>query len=409
MNLFASIMESLRSLRANKMRSGLTMLGIFIGIGAVIAMSSVGFGVQNSMTSEFADLGADKLEIFSGGMSPSVRNQKPLTLTDVTAIRAVDNVVAVSSTLSLQGATVSREDVSSNVSLTGIDSSYLETESLTIASGRAFNAKENQNGAFVVIIGSDIKSRFFGDSETSAIGQSLRINNTPFTVVGVLKESGSGMGGGSNRAMFVPMETMETRLNPTQRGTRDLITVKVNTAAVSIIEAEKVITEALRKSHGIESGAADDFSVMNIGSFLETFNQVFTVFVVFLSAVSGISLLVGGIGIMNIMLVTVTERTKEIGLRKAVGANSGNIRTQFLIESAVLSLVGGILGIGFGIALSILIGVVATSMGYPITPVIDPKIVLGACGFSILIGIFFGVYPAGRAAALEPVIALRTE
>ena len=148
---------------------------------------------------------------------------------------------------------------------------------------------------------------------------------------------------------------------------------------------------------------------MNIGTYLETFNQVFTVFVLFMSAVSGISLVVGGIGIMNIMLVTVTERTKEIGLRKAIGANSGNIRMQFLIESAVLSLVGGILGILFGIALAYLIGFIASSMGYPIDPVINPMMILSACGFSIMIGIFFGVYPAGRAAALQPVIALRTE
>lgn len=409
MNLFASIMESLRSLRANKMRSLLTMLGIFIGIGAVIAMSSVGFGVQNSMTSEFAGLGADKLQIYSGGMGRSSRNQKSLTPADVTAIRAVPNVDAVSSTLDFQSATVTREDVSSSTSITGIDEDYLKTQSTTLASGRAFNAKENENGAFVVIIGSDIKSRFFGDSGTNAIGQSIRINNTPYTIVGVLKDSGSGMGGGSNRSILIPMTTMETRLNPSQRGTRSLITVKVNTAALSITDAENVITEVLRTSHGIETGGSDDFSIMNIGSYLETFNQVFTVFIIFLSSVSGISLIVGGIGIMNIMLVTVTERTKEIGLRKAIGANSGNIRTQFLIESAVLSLVGGILGIGFGTALSYLIGFIASSMGYPITPVIDPKMVLGACGFSILIGVFFGVYPAGRAAALEPVIALRTE
>lgn len=406
MNLFASIIESLRSLRANKMRSGLTMLGIFIGIGAVIAMSSVGFGVQNSMTSEFADIGADKLQIYSGGMGPSVRNKKALNPADITAIREIDHIVAVSSTLNLQSATVSREDVSSNVSVTGIDEGYFATESRTIVSGRAFIQKERENAGFVAIIGSDINSRYFGDSKTGAIGQSIRINNTPYTVVGVLKESS---GSRSNRAVLIPMSTMETRLNPSQRGKRDLISVKVNTAAISITAAEKLVKEALRKSHGIEPGEADDFSVMNIGSYLETFKQVFTVFVIFLSSVSGISLVVGGIGIMNIMLVTVTERTKEIGLRKALGANSGNIRIQFLIESAVLSLVGGILGIGFGIALAFLISVVATSMGYPITPVVDPKIVLGACGFSILIGVFFGVYPAGRAAALEPVIALRTE
>lgn len=406
MNLFASIIESLRSLRANKLRSGLTMLGIFIGIGAVIAMSSVGFGVQNSMTSEFADIGADKLQIYSGGMGQPVRNKKALTPADIAAIREIDHIVAVSSTLNLQSATVSREDVSSNVSVTGIDEEYFATESRTITSGRAFIQKERENAGFVAIIGSDINSRYFGDSETGAIGQSIRINNTPYTVVGVLKESS---GSRSNRAVLIPMSTMETRLNPSQRGKRDLISVKVNTAAISITAAEKLVKEALRKSHGIEPGEADDFSVMNIGSYLETFKQVFTVFVIFLSAVSGISLVVGGIGIMNIMLVTVTERTKEIGLRKALGANSGNIRIQFLIESAVLSLVGGILGIGFGIALAFLISFVATSMGYPITPVVDPKIVLGACGFSILIGVFFGVYPAGRAAALEPVIALRTE
>ena len=230
-----------------------------------------------------------------------------------------------------------------------------------------------------------------------------------YTVVGVLNPKNSGMGGSLNRAVLVPMGTMENRLLPAQRGKRQTIGVKVRTNLISITAAEKEIKDVLREQHGIEANGADDFSIMNIGTYLETFNQVFTVFVLFMSAVSGISLVVGGIGIMNIMLVTVTERTKEIGLRKAIGANSGNIRMQFLIESAVLSLVGGILGILFGIALAYLIGFIASSMGYPIDPVINPMMILSACGFSIMIGIFFGVYPAGRAAALQPVIALRTE
>lgn len=409
MNLLASIRESLRSLRANRMRSGLTMLGIFIGIGAVIAMSSVGFGVQKSMTSEFEALGSDKLEIFSGSVTQNVRNQKQLSASDVEAIRKVPFVAAVSSTLQLGNATVSREDISSASPVTGVDAGYFETQGASFAAGRGFSEKESDSGAFVAVIGSDIRKRFFSDETEAAIGRSIRINNQVYTVVGVLNPKNSGMGGSLNRAVLVPMGTMENRLLPAQRGKRQTIGVKVRTNLISITAAEKEIKDVLRKQHEIEANGADDFSIMNIGTYLETFNQVFTVFVLFMSAVSGISLVVGGIGIMNIMLVTVTERTKEIGLRKAIGANSGNIRMQFLIESAVLSLVGGILGILFGIALAYLIGFIASSMGYPIDPVINPMMILSACGFSIMIGIFFGVYPAGRAAALQPVIALRTE
>lgn len=410
MNLLASIRESLRSLRANRMRSGLTMLGIFIGIGAVIAMSSVGFGVQKSMTSEFESVGSDKLQIFPGSPSPNARNQKPLTTSDVEALRRLPFVSAVSSTLQLGNATVSLEDISSVTSVFGIDSGYLETQGASLAAGRGFSENESANGAFAAVIGSDIRKRFFSDETQPAIGRSIRINNQSYIVVGVLNpKSGGGMGGSLNRTVLVPMRTMENRLLPTQRGKRQSIEVKVRTDMISITVAEQKIKEVLREQHGIEANGSDDFMVMNIGSYLETFNQIFTVFVLFMSAVSGISLVVGGIGIMNIMLVTVTERTKEIGLRKAIGANSGNIRVQFLIESAVLSLIGGVLGILFGIALSFLIGFISSSMGYSISPVINPMMILGACGFSILIGIFFGVYPAGRAAALQPVIALRTE
>lgn len=408
MNLFASIREALRSLRANKMRSVLTMLGIFIGISAVVAMYSIGVGVKNNLASEFEAFGTDRLQIFSGGMNPDARNEKPLTKADAAAIAALPFVNTVSSADSVSNVTVSRNDISGSIRLTGIDAGYLTTQGLTIEAGRDFIERERQNGSFVAILGLDNRKKFFGETTESVIGKTIRIDNRAYTVVGVLADK-SGGGSNVNKDILIPIETLETRLNPSRRGMRERIDVKINTNQIQLTAAEPQIREILRAQHSLSEGAADDFYISNIGSFLENFNAVFGVFIFFLSSVSGISLVVGGIGIMNIMLVTVTERTKEIGLRKAIGANNGNIRTQFLIESGVLSLVGGMIGILFGIGISYLVGFVASMMGYTIIPEISPVMILGACAFSILIGVFFGVYPAGRAAALQPVIALRTE
>lgn len=408
MNLLASVKEALRSLRANKMRSVLTMLGIFIGISAVVAMYSIGIGVRNNLTAEFESFGSDRLQIYSGGMDPDARNVKPLTPSDVAAIAELPFVTAVSSARSVSNVTISRNDVSGSVRVIGIDAGYLRTQNLTIRTGRDFIERERQNGSLVAILGLDNQKKFFGDTEESVIGETIRIDNQSYTVVGVLAEK-SGDGASVNKEILIPIETVDNRLNPSGRGTREQIDVRINTAVMPLTGAEPQIETILRANHNLPDGAPNDFYLSNIGSFLEMFNTVFGSFIFFLSSVSGISLVVGGIGIMNIMLVTVTERTKEIGLRKAIGANNGNIRTQFLIESGVLSLVGGMIGIVFGIALSYLVGFAASIMNFKVVPVIDPLMILGACAFSIMIGVFFGVYPAGRAAALEPVIALRTE
>ncbi len=408
MNLFASIKEALRSLRANKMRSILTMLGIFIGISAVVAMYSIGTGVKNNLASEFEAFGSDRLLIYAGGMNPEARNEKPLKPSDAAAIAELPFVTAVSSARSVSNVAISRNETSGSVRVIGVDADYLRTQNLTIQAGRDFIDRERQNGSFVAILGIENRKKFFGDRDESVIGETIRIDNQSFTVVGVLADK-SGGDSSVNKEILVPGETVDNRLSPYGRGTRDQIDVKVNTDMVSLTAAEPQIKSILRANHDLPDSAPDDFYISNIGSFLETFNAVFGIFIFFLSSVSGISLVVGGIGIMNIMLVTVTERTKEIGLRKAVGANNGNIRTQFLIESGVLSLVGGMIGIVFGIGLSYLVGFVASMMNFKIVPEINPLMILGACAFSIMIGVFFGVYPAGRAAALEPVIALRTE
>lgn len=408
MNIFASVKEALRSLRANKMRSVLTMLGIFIGISAVVAMYSIGVGVKNNLASEFEAFGSDRLQIYSGGISSDGRNEKPLTAADAAAIAELPFVTAVSSADSVSGITVSRNEISGSIRVTGIDAGYLTTQGLTIEAGRDFIERERQNGSFVAILGLDNRKKFFGETNESVIGESIRIDNQAYTVVGVLADK-SGGGATVNKDILIPVETLGTRLNPSRRGIRERIEVKVNTSLMQLTAAEPPIRDILRAQHGLSESAPDDFYISNIGSYLETFNAVFSIFIFFLSSVSGISLVVGGIGIMNIMLVTVTERTKEIGLRKAVGANNGNIRTQFLIESGVLSLFGGMIGILFGIGISYLVRFGASIMGYNIVPEISLIMILGACAFSILIGVFFGVYPAGRAAALQPVIALRTE
>ena len=407
MNLGTLIHEAITNLLSNKVRSLLTMLGIFIGVGAVIAMMSVGLGAKKSITDQMSALGADTLYISPGNFTQTVRNPGTLTNEDANAIAALDCIDNISPTSSAQ-LTVSRAGKqSSTLTVTGVFPTYLTIENYSLAEGRFITQADLDNNAMVTVIGSDTRDLMFETYE-EAVGNTVRIGGQPYEVVGVLKSKGDASMISSDRGVYVPLTTAQNRLITRQKHALDQIAMKIN-PAYSAEAAEAAVTAVMRDRHDILSGEPDDFSIFNMQEIVDTMNSVMNSFVIFLGSVAGISLLVGGIGIMNIMLVTVTERTKEIGLRKALGAKNRDIQLQFLVESSVLSLIGGIFGIIFGYVLAYAVAAIAANAGSPMTPEINPLIIIGTCLFSILTGLFFGIYPANRAAKLEPVIALRTE
>lgn len=402
------IQEAFKNLLSNKTRSLLTMLGIFIGVGAVIAMMSVGFGVKDSITQEFNALGTNTMNVFQGNFSEQVRNPKPLTNEDVKKVAALDVVEKTSAFLggAMQISRPGKKTTSMMVY--GMEPTYFSINNIKIAEGRNLNEEDLRKNDAVIVIGSEVKKLMFGE-DSSVLGESLRINGQPFTIVGVMESLGKpGVGMNIDQTIIPPLTTVQTRLLPAQRSeVTEFILVFYPTATSS--EVEKQVSAVLSEAHQIRAGDPNDFTVMNMQAYMDTMNNVMSTFVIFLGGVAGISLLVGGIGIMNIMLVTVSERTREIGLRKAVGAKNRDVLVQFLIESSVLSFVGGILGILFGILLGFGITRIATNMGTPLNLSINPVLILGVTLFSILVGLFFGIYPARRAANLEPVIALRTD
>lgn len=402
------IREAFKNLLSNKTRSLLTMLGIFIGVGSVIAMLSVGFGVQNEIAKQFSALGTNTLSIFAGNFSQVVRNPKPITNDDLEKIAQLEVVKSTAATLSASMQISRPGKKASNMMVSGMEPAYFSINDFKLDEGRMINNEDLKSNAAVTVIGSEVKKLMFGEDST-AVGETLRINGQPFTVVGVMKKSGKpDFGQNPDQSVYSPLSTVQTRLLPRQKNElSEILLVFKQTAASKDVEAK--ITKVLRDSHQIVAGDPADFTVMNEQAYMDTMNNVTRTFVLFLGGVAGISLLVGGIGIMNIMLVTVTERTKEIGLRKAVGAKNRDILAQFLIESSVLSLVGGVLGILFGLLLGYAIAQIASNMGVTLALSIKPLLILGVMIFSVFVGLFFGIYPARRAANLEPVIALRTE
>ena len=261
----------------------------------------------------------------------------------------------------------------------------------------------------VAVIGTEINKSLFGSAYYSSVGETIRIMGQPYRVIGILAEKGSSsLGISQDRNVFIPLTTAQSRLMTRQKNTVSQVTILVKTS-YTLEAAQKEIETLMRDRHDIFEGNPDDFTIMNVQEILNAVGDIMGTFTLFLGGVAAISLLVGGIGIMNIMLVTVTERTREIGLRKALGAKKGDILAQFLVESSVLSLVGGILGILFGLLLAFGIARIAAMTGTELDVMVSPGIVLGATLFSIAVGLFFGVYPANKAANLEPVIALRSE
>jgi len=407
MNIGQAIIEALESLNANKMRSGLTILGIVIGVAAVIAMLAVGSGAQNTITGSISGLGSNLLFVFRGGDN-NVRNPQPLTLGDATAISdpfQAPSVEAVAPYISSNlPVTFSGESI--NSSINGVTPEYLSVRNYSLLEGE-FITEENILGrGSVAVIGVEVADKLFGHRD-GLIGETIRIDGQPFRVIGILTPRGGSAFGSEDNVVIIPFSTAQSRLIRRSNDHVDFILVQaVNTDLVT--QATEEISQILRARHRTDLGA-DDFQIFSQQDFVATAQSITSVLTIFLGGIAAISLLVGGIGIMNIMLVSVTERTKEIGLRKAIGARKRDILIQFLTESSLLSMFGGIIGIGLGWTIAYVVGLIAAANNTELTPVVGLDAILLATLFSTAVGLFFGIYPANRAANLQPVEALRHE
>jgi putative ABC transport system permease protein len=396
---------ALRALRRNKMRSMLTALGIIIGVASVVAMVAVGNGAQARITKQVSALGQNLLTVFSGsknsgGVSGGLGSASTITLADAEAMaREVPDVVAVSpEDSSTQQAIANGHNWSTTV--VGESENHLKIRSWKLAAGSMFDGRDVRSAAKVAVIGSKTANELFGP--LNPIGQSIRLNKIPFTIIGLLESKGAGMGGmNQDDRIIIPYTTAMKRIT----GDKYLRSVNIQIDSAERMEiAQQQITSLLRQRHRITQGSADDFNIFNQKEIADTVNSISLVVTLLLGSVAGISLVVGGIGIMNIMLVSVTERTREIGIRIAVGAEPGDIRLQFLIEAITLSLLGGLIGVLCGVGASHLVGMVADFQA-----IVSTGSIILAFSVSSVIGIFFGFYPAHKAAALDPIVALHYE
>lgn len=408
MNLGQAIIEAMESLTANKLRSGLTILGIVIGVAAVIAMLAVGTGAQNTITGSISGLGSNLLFVFGGNFTEDIRNPKPLTLSDADALAdpfQAPSVAAVAPAIQDNGM-VTFDGEQTNTQITGITPAYETVRNYHLLEGEFISEDHILSRASVALLGPEVADKLFGRHD-GVTGELIRIEGQPFRVIGVLESKGGGSFGSQDNLILVPFSTAQTRLIRRTRDRVDLILVQT-TSSDRVQQATDEIAQILRSRHRSQLGA-DDFTIFSQQDFVSTAKTITGVLTIFLGGIAAISLLVGGIGIMNIMLVSVTERTREIGLRKAIGARKRDILIQFLTESSLLSLFGGVVGIGLGWLIGWIVGQIAANSGTPFTPVVGLDAVLLATLFSTAVGLFFGLYPANRAANLEPVEALRYE
>ena len=411
MNSLETLRIGLRALRVNKMRSVLTMLGIIVGVAAVVCMVSVGSGAREEVSEKIRTLGANLLLIKPGAkVSKGARLEAgtghTLTLEDAGAIkREIRDVLAAAPILSRPMQVIAGNRNWATL-VAGVDGDYLMAREWRIQSGRAFTADELSLGAKVAVVGSAIDQELFTGS--SGLRETVRIGNVPFRIIGILETKGQGAAGRSqDDVIFIPLSTAKSRVLGAIRGTRrdamDFLLIKASDQqAVPKVEAE--VRSLLRDRHDLRQDAADDFSIENPADVLTANAAAVRTFGYLLISVASVSLIVGGISIMNVMLVSVTERIREIGLRVAVGAHRSDIQVQFIIEAAALALVGGLFGVMAGCVGAIFI---AWRAGWPV--LISPEAILLSWVFAGLVGIIFGLYPAYRAARLDPIVALRCE
>jgi len=407
-NLPSTIKISLRALSVNKMRSGLTMLGIIIGVAAVITMLAVGKGARNKISEQISAVGSNLIIVIpgsttSGGIRLASGSTQNLTRTDADAIRNECSSVQTAAPVLNGGAQIVYGNQNWATTVYGTDENMLEVRDWTLAAGRNFYEQEIRSAAKVCMIGQTVAESLFGNDDP--LDKQVRIKKAAFTIIGVLERKGqSMMGMDQDDIVYVPVTSAQRNLfGRWFAGTIRSIMVKaVSTQALD--SAEEQIRQLLRQRHRISHGQEDDFTVRNLTQMMQMAEQASQVMALLLAAVAGVSLLVGGIGIMNIMLVSVTERTREIGIRMAVGAKTWDIRTQFIIEALILSLIGGLIGVLTGIAAAEMLSYFADwSISFSFFSI------LMSLGFSGLVGIFFGFYPACKASLMSPIDALRHE
>jgi putative ABC transport system permease protein len=398
---------ALEALRANKLRSFLTMLGIVIGVAAVIAMVALGSGAQKSVREHIASLGTTLLTVMPGqerGFGPvaSSTDRAALTLDDVEALKKKARYVAAVEPEMNRQLQVQYENRNTNTSIVGTSENYLEVRKFSLAAGRMFTAADDAGTRRVAVLGSQVVADLGLTAGEGLIGREIRINGMRFEIVGLLASKGQS-GGFMNPddQVLIPIQTARCRLMGGER-LRSLNVLAPSEDEIPATMAD--VTKILRRQHRLALGQADDFTIRSQADFLNTLGQTTQVFTYLLAGIAAVSLLVGGIGIMNIMLVSVTERTREIGIRKALGATRVNVLTQFLIEAIVLCMLGGAGGVGLGVgAAEILRSVFSWNTA------VGPSSVAVAFLFSGAVGICFGVWPARRAASLDPIEALRYE
>jgi len=401
------IRVAFRALVRNKMRAALTMLGIIIGVSAVIAMVSIGQGASASVQAQIESIGTNLLFVSAGAQNVGgVRSgtgdtgTNTLTVDDLQAIkREVPSVSMVTPNVNARSQLVAG-NMNWNTSVTGVSEEYPEIRKWPVASGSFFSDSDVRTAARVIVIGQTLADSLYPD--TDPVGQDIRVLNLPFRIVGVMQKKGQDpQGRDQDDVAFAPYTTVQKKILGRDR---------VQIAFVSAISqdatytAQSQITELLRQRHKLTANEPDDFTVRNMTDVAEAANETSKTMTILLACIAGVSLLVGGIGIMNIMLVSVTERTREIGIRMAIGARSSAVRSQFLIESIVLSLTGGTVGIILGVVLSLAI---PAFLGWP--TLVSMMAIVGSVLFSAAVGIFFGYYPARKAASLDPIEALRYE
>ena len=410
MNLWASARIAVRALRVNKLRSALTMLGIVIGVGAVITMVAVGSGAQARVAEQIASLGSNMIVILSGSSTASgVRlgsgSQLTITEEDAWAIQREIPLVEAAAPSMRGGGQVVYGNLNWSTQVQGVTPEYFVARDWGVVAGRSMTQEDVDGATKIALVGQTVAENLFGGSDP--LEQVIRVKKVPFTIVGLLDRKGqSAWGQDQDDVILIPLSTAKKKvLGVSQANARSVgaISVRVREAAL-MKEAEEQMRDLLRQRHRLQPYQDDDFWLRNLAEVLQSQEESSRVLTLLLAAIASVSLLVGGIGIMNIMLVSVTERTREIGLRMAVGARGRDILTQFLVEAVTLSLIGGVIGITCGIAGSYAIAHFAAWRTE-----VNPQAITLAFGFAAAVGIFFGFYPARKAAGLNPIEALRYE